>query len=126
MWATSNRGSAAVVPFACGTPDSIVAVISVAALPMSICPQAMLYRRPSSAVDFVSPVIACWSRCKARNAAAAHAPKSIVVDGNAAALRLLFFHQSKRLPRAQERARHVHIDDGSPLVDRHIFQRSAA
>ena len=33
--------------------------MSVSALPMSICPQAMLYLRPSSAVDFVRPVIAC-------------------------------------------------------------------
>ena len=35
-------------------------VSSVAALPMSICPQAMSYGRPSSDSDFVSPVIACF------------------------------------------------------------------
>ena len=34
-------------------------VMSVAALPMSIWPQAMSNGRPSSAVDLVSPVIAC-------------------------------------------------------------------
>ena len=34
-------------------------VISVAALPMSICPQAMSYPRPSREVALVSPVIAC-------------------------------------------------------------------
>ena len=35
------------------------AVISVAALPMSIWPQAMSYFLPSSEVDLVRPVIAC-------------------------------------------------------------------
>ena len=34
-------------------------VMSVPALPMSICPQAMSYARPSSEVDLVRPVIAC-------------------------------------------------------------------
>src|SRR5215813_5106823 len=33
--------------------------IEVAALPMSICPHAMLYFRPSREVDFVRPVMAC-------------------------------------------------------------------
>src|SRR5512139_2585961 len=46
-------------PLACGTPVAILAAMSVAALPMSICPQAMSYLRPSSDVDLVSPVIAC-------------------------------------------------------------------
>ena len=36
------------------------AVRSVAALPMSICPTAMSNARPSSAADFVSPVMACF------------------------------------------------------------------
>ncbi len=54
------RGSTAIVPFACGTPCAMRAVISLAALPMSIWPQAMSYLRPSSAVDFVRPVIACF------------------------------------------------------------------
>ena len=35
------------------------AVMGVAALPMSICPQAILCARPSSEVDFVNPVTAC-------------------------------------------------------------------
>ena len=38
----------------------IALVSSVAALPTSICPQAMSYFRPSRAVDFVSPVTACF------------------------------------------------------------------
>ena len=46
-------------PSACGTPLAMRAVISVAALPMSIWPQAMSYSRPSSEVDLVRPVIAC-------------------------------------------------------------------
>jgi hypothetical protein len=36
----------------------MASVRAVAALPMSICPQAMSWARPSSAVAFVSPVIA--------------------------------------------------------------------
>ncbi len=56
---TSMRGSGAILPSACGTPFTIRAVSSVAALPMSIWPQAMSYFRPSSEVDLVRPVIAC-------------------------------------------------------------------
>src|SRR5262245_32370723 len=47
------------VPFGCGTPWGIRAVASVKALPMSICPQAISYFRPSSAVDLVRPAMAC-------------------------------------------------------------------
>src|SRR5437773_10608928 len=57
---SSMRGSTAISPFACGTPLTIPCVISVAALPMSIWPQAMSYLRPSSEVDLVKPVIACF------------------------------------------------------------------
>src|SRR5262245_32169768 len=46
-------------PFGCGTPSFIRAVIGVAALPISIWLHAILYLRPSSAVAFVRPVIAC-------------------------------------------------------------------
>ena len=46
-----------------GVPNLVVTphvwVMSVSALPMSIWPQAISYARPSSAVDLVSPVIAC-------------------------------------------------------------------
>ena len=38
------------LPSACGTPRAIASVMSVAALPMSICPQAMSYSRPSSEI----------------------------------------------------------------------------
>ncbi|TQM78798.1 hypothetical protein FHX81_1079 [Saccharothrix saharensis] len=52
-------GSGAVVPSACRTPSPMRSVNGVAALPMSIWPQAMPWRRPSSEIDFVSPVMAC-------------------------------------------------------------------
>src|SRR5471032_359455 len=53
------RGSIMVVPLGCGTPLVMRSVIGVAALPMSIWPQAMSYWRQSSEVDLVRPVIAC-------------------------------------------------------------------
>ncbi len=52
-------GSGAIRPSACRTPALIAAVMSVAALPMSICPQAIRYGRPSSDSDLVRPVTAC-------------------------------------------------------------------
>ncbi len=39
---TSIRGSTAISPLACGTPFAMRAARSVWALPMSICPTAML------------------------------------------------------------------------------------
>ena len=53
------RGSGASLPSACGTPPVIFAVMSEAALPMSIWPQAMSKARPSSEIERVRPVIAC-------------------------------------------------------------------
>ena len=47
------------LPLAWGTPASMRSVMSLAALPMSIWPHAMSNARPSSDVDFVSPVMAC-------------------------------------------------------------------
>ena len=49
-----------VVSFAGVMPALIPAVMSEAALPMSIWPQAMSYLRPSSDIDLVRPVIACF------------------------------------------------------------------
>lgn len=57
--ATSMVGSGAIRPSAWRTPRPIAAVMSVAALPMSIWPQAIRYGRPSSESDLVSPVTAC-------------------------------------------------------------------
>ncbi|MND06267.1 hypothetical protein D3C83_275430 [compost metagenome] len=53
------RASTMTVPFACCTPLVMRSVISVAALPMSIWPQAMSCARPSSEIDLVRPVTAC-------------------------------------------------------------------
>ncbi|CAM5656898.1 aldo/keto reductase [Streptomyces canarius] len=47
------------LPFAWSAPVPIRAVMSVAALPMSICPTAMRYGRPSRESDLVRPVSAC-------------------------------------------------------------------
>src|SRR3954462_7385333 len=52
-------GSTATAPCAWGTPFLKLAAIAVAALPMSIWPQAMSYLRPSSEVALVRPVMAC-------------------------------------------------------------------
>src|SRR5829696_4922434 len=59
MCFTSIRGSTIMVPLACGTPCVMRSVMSVAALPISIWPQAIRYGRQSSEMLFVSPVIAC-------------------------------------------------------------------
>jgi hypothetical protein len=56
---TSINGSARTVPSAWAAPDAAPLPMSVAALPISIWPQAMSNARPSSAVDFVRPVMAC-------------------------------------------------------------------
>ena len=50
---TSSASEPSIV--ACGTPRDMADVISVAALPMSIWPHAMLCLRPSNDVLFVSP-----------------------------------------------------------------------
>ena len=56
---TSISGSGAISPLACGTPLAMRLAMSVPALPISIWPTAMSYRRPSSAADLVRPVTAC-------------------------------------------------------------------
>src|SRR5580704_1170377 len=48
-----------VAPLGCRTPFAIACVLSVAALPTSICPQAISNLRPSRQIHFVRPVIAC-------------------------------------------------------------------
>ena len=53
-------GSTSTEPLACGTPDSILSAIAVAALPTAIWPQAMLYFLPSREVYLVRPVMACF------------------------------------------------------------------
>ena len=58
-WRASKVGSAAMEPLAWSTPRLNRSVSSVAALPMSICPQATFQARPSSEMDLVRPVTAC-------------------------------------------------------------------
>ena len=55
----SISGSPRTDRLACGTPVPNAPVISVAALPMSIWPQAIRYGRPSSEIALVRPVMAC-------------------------------------------------------------------
>ena len=57
-------GSMAISPLACGTALAMRAGSSASAFPMSICPQAMLYLRPSSEIDLVRPVIVCLVEMK--------------------------------------------------------------
>ena len=56
---TSMRGSTIICPLAWTIPLAMRSVISVAALPMSICPQAMSNGRPSREMHLVRPVMAC-------------------------------------------------------------------
>mmetsp|Transcript_4367 Transcript_4367/g.11412 ORF Transcript_4367/g.11412 Transcript_4367/m.11412 type:complete len:273 (+) Transcript_4367:168-986(+) len=56
---TAIIGSTTFCPCGCMIPMRIGPVISVEALPMSICEHAMLNGRPSRAHCFVRPVIAC-------------------------------------------------------------------
>mmetsp|Transcript_85045 Transcript_85045/g.221972 ORF Transcript_85045/g.221972 Transcript_85045/m.221972 type:complete len:263 (-) Transcript_85045:101-889(-) len=66
MFETSIKGSTSLRSLpstvACSAPLSLPrgADMSVKVLPMSICPQAMSKGLPSKAVDFVSPVTACF------------------------------------------------------------------
>jgi hypothetical protein len=55
----SILGSTITSPLAWGLPLLELWTPSIEALPMSICPQAMSYLRPSSEVALVSPVRAC-------------------------------------------------------------------
>jgi hypothetical protein len=56
---TAIIGSLMIAPCACNTPAFMRDAVSVSALPMSICPQAMSKARPSSAALFVKPLSAC-------------------------------------------------------------------
>src|SRR5690242_2446452 len=56
---TSILGSTIVDPLAWRIPVAIASLSALTALPMSIWPQAISQARPSSEIDFVSPVTAC-------------------------------------------------------------------
>ena len=112
-WFTSIMGSA------CGRrlPSS------VSALPMSIWPQAMSYLRPSSDVDLVSPVIACFDAVYGAEFGARRVRRDRAVVDDAAAARRLILHQPERLLRAQKRAGEIGVDDLAPFLERHVLER---
>ena len=83
---------------------------SVAALPMSICPQAMSKWRPSRDVDLVRPVMPCLEEVYGAEPGRGLGGDRAVVDDPPAARRL-GFHQPERLARAEERAGEIDVDD---------------
>ena len=91
--------------------------MSVAALPMSIWPQAMPYARPSSAVALVSPVIACFVAVYAERARSRRVGRDRAVVDDPAARRRLPPHDPERLPRTQEGPGQVEVDHGLPLAE---------
>src|ERR1700751_3230333 len=91
------RGSASNLPVACNRPRAVSSLRVVAALPMSIWPQAMLYWRPSSDSDRVSPVSACLVR-----------------------------HHAKGMLGAEERTGQVGRDDVRPLFEGQVLEGDAA
>jgi hypothetical protein len=92
------------------------AVISVAALPMSICPQAMSYLRPSSEMHLVSPVMACLVAVyRARSWARRMRGYGAIVD-DAPAARRLHFHEPDGFLRAQKRAGQIDAHHRAPLL----------
>ena len=74
---------------------------------MSICPQAMSWARPSSAVERVSPVTACFEAVYAADSG----------------LRLLLLHQPERVLRAEERPGQVGLDHGPPGLGVEVLER---
>ena len=101
----------------------IGSVISVAALPMSICPQAMSYGaavqrgRPGQAGDRV-----LRGRVRRRVGPRSVGRDRAVVDDPAAA-GLLALHDPERLAGAEERAGQVRVDDVRPLLDGELLER---
>ena len=102
------------LPSACAVPVANPPASSVAALPMSICPQAMSYGRPSSAVDLVSPVIACfvavYATDRGRGVCAEIEPLLMIRPPRGRCSP----HHPERLPGTQERAGQVHRDHRVP------------
>lgn len=69
--AAAMRGSGRTRPSACGTPAAMAWVMSVAALPTSLCQQAMPAGRPASESDSVRPVTALRWPCRPSTSAGA-------------------------------------------------------
>ena len=111
------------MPLACGTPTVIGAAISVSALPISICPQAMLNGRPSSASVLVSPVMAClvavYGTEPGRGACADTEPLLMMRPPCG----LLLAHDAEGSARAQERAGQIDRHDVVPGLDRQFVDQ---
>src|ERR1700683_1472271 len=107
------QGSGWISPLAWRTPLAMRAVISVAALPISIWPQAMSYLRPSSEVALVSPVIPCLVAVYGAE------------FGRGACAETLALHDSERFLDTQERPGQVDIHYRFPLLVSEIFKWDA-
>src|SRR5699024_10276942 len=97
-------GSARRVPSAWGTSFCMASVIALAALPMSIWPQAMSWARPSSASVLGGGV--------GDGAGARRVRRDGAVVDDAPAARLLAFHQRKRALAAEKAAVEIDLDRG--------------
>src|SRR5438876_12254064 len=98
------RGSASTRPVACNRPRAVSSLRLVAALPMSIWPQAMLYCRPSKDSERVSPVSACLVEASGASSTTArprHMRRDRAVVDDAPALRILRLHHAEGVLGAQ-------------------------
>ena len=98
-------------------------VSSVAALPMSIWPQAMLYARPSSDDRLRQAGDRVLGRGVGDGLRSRHVGRDRAVVDDPPALRPLRLHQPERLLGAQEAAGQVRVDDRPPLLERQLFER---
>jgi hypothetical protein len=98
-------------------------VISVNALPISICPHAMPNGLPSSDRHFVSPVIAClvtvYGVEPGRGACAEIDPLLMIRPPCG----VLLPHLPERRPCAKHCAREIHIEHSLPVFQRHLVDR---
>ena len=100
-------------------------VISVAALPISICPHAMSYFRPSSEMLLVSPVMAClvavYGAELGRGACAEIDPLLMMRPPRGCC----DFISADGVLRAQKRAGQVDGHHSAPLLEGEIFHRNS-
>ena len=110
------------VPLACGTPCVMRSVMFVAALPISIWPQAIRYDRQSSEMLFVSPVIACLVAVYGADLGLGAWAEIDTVINDAATLRVLCLHYPDSFLRAQESAGEIDVHDRAPLFKRYVLE----
>ncbi len=113
-------GSGTTEPSAWSAPLPKPCVISVTALPTSICPQAIPYLRPSSEIALVSPVIAClvavYAAACGRGTCAEIEPLLMIRPPPRR------FMAVEGLARAQERAGQIRIDHSLPVGQGELFE----